>query len=206
MQCKLQYFHFVTFSPFPFPYISQGFFPCVFHIKISKHLETSTLFFVNWRCGCDSSLLPFFQLSLWSSYWRYGWLCIHKSKEMLCFVLCLFASNSQLCICWMDASEYGEEKPHNQYIVAPVPSCNNVTQNKCFPNLWKCDYIWLICLCARFSGLNPNVAETGCAEFHDCWLHLRSCWEGDRGQALTIGPCELPNNIYYMLLTGLHSW
>lgn len=110
-----------------------------------------------------------------------GELCIHKSKEMLCFVLCLFASNSQLCICWEDATEHGEEKPHNQYVVAPMPGWNTVIQNKCFPNLWKHDYTWLICLCATFSGLNPSMAVTRCAEFHDCWLQLRSCWEGDRG-------------------------
>lgn len=64
-----------------------------------------------------------------------GELCIHKSKDMLYFRFCLFASNSQLCICCVDGTDYGEEKPHNRYVVAPMPGCNTVIQNKCFPNL-----------------------------------------------------------------------
>lgn len=75
-----------------------------------------------------------------------GELWIHKSKEMLYFGFCLFASNSQLCICCVDATGYGEEKPHNQCVVAPMPGCNTVIQNKCFPSLWWL-YLAYLSLC-----------------------------------------------------------
>lgn len=207
LQCKLQYFNFVTFSLFLFLCISQGFFPL---FSISRFPGTWKWVHCFLWTGCDwfilITILPT-PLYLYGAVTEdTGELYIHKSKEMLYFVLCLFASNSQLCIYWVDATEYGEEKPHNHYVVAPTPGCNTVIQNKCFPSLWKHDYIWLICLCASFSELNPNMAERGCAKFHACWLQLTSCWEGDTGQAVTMGPCELPNNICYILLTGLHSW
>lgn len=108
---------------------------------------------------------------------------VHKVKEILCFVLCPFAN----LLCGLlrsmnrNLTVSMQERQHQAVIT--------LIQNKCFPNLWKLDYIGLICPCTTFSGLNSNVAETRCAQFCSFWLQLRPSWAGDRGRA--VGHCEL---------------
>lgn len=147
-----------------------------------------------------SSLLPFFQF--YSVFFEMdgpdtedtGELCIHKVKEILCFVLCPLASSSQLCIWFMDCYWVCTGK-------ASQPVCGSsrhqavitVIQNKRFPNLWKRDYIWLICVSATIFGLKSNMAETRCAEFYNCWLQLRSSWAADKRTGCDYGPLWATN-------------
>lgn len=145
-----------------------------------------------------SSLLPFFQF--YSVFFEMdgpdtedtGELCIHKVKEILCFVLCPLASSSQLCIWFMDCYWVCTGK-------ASQPVCGSsrhqavitVIQNKRFPNLWKRDYIWLICVSATIFGLKSNMAEKDVLSFITVGCSSDPLGQQTRGRAVTMGHCEL---------------
>lgn len=109
LQCEIQYdIHLGTFSAFPFPCLPDFFFLCAFHIKVFRQWETGILLSMKWRCGfCYHPCLLFFNSTLsfglsGPDVEDTGELRIHKVKEILCFVLCPIASNSQLCIRFVD--------------------------------------------------------------------------------------------------------
>lgn len=46
------------------------------------------------------------------------------------------------------ANEYGQEKPHNQYAVAPVPGCNHCDTKQMLPKSLKARLsLAYLCLC-----------------------------------------------------------
>lgn len=187
----------MTFAPFPFPCLPQFFL-----FSISRFSDTGKLVYCvsrKQRCGSDHPCYLFSNSTLSFSRWMDQILKIQVNYlftrlRRFCFVLCPLASSSQLCICFTDCYWVCTGK-------ASQPVCGSsrhqavitVIQNKRFPNLWKRDYIWLICVCATIFGLKSNMAETRCAEFYNCWLQLRSSWAADKRMGCDYGPLWATN-------------